>query len=471
MTGSELPREARKSWGGSADMSAWEAMMWRAEGDLRTRSTGVIVEFLDSEPEWDRLLAAHDRLSRQIPRLRERVVEPPLPLVSPSWSSDPHFELTYHVQHVRAPREGTDEELFAIAAAMAARPLDPSRPPWEAMLVGGLTGGRAAYLLKVHHSLSDGLGLLQLLDLTHGRSPDPEPADPEPVAAPRSAQTPTGVLISRLQAALTAAPADLLRATAQSLTRFTSDPLGATAEAVRFGASLRRVLTPPAVERSPVLREGGHGYRMLSHDVPLATLRAAGKAAGGSVNDAFLAAVLGSVRLYHEHLGLLVEHIPIGVPVSMRTDKDPMGGNKFAGARLVAPVGEPDPRERIRLIHDFIAVARTEPAIGFLDIIAPVLSRLPGPVLAEIAGGMTAASDLQCSNLAGIGRPLYLAGAKVTRIYPMGPRPGVAAMVTMLSYEGTCCVGVNLNPDAITDDAVFTKCLHAGFDEVLALAR
>jgi diacylglycerol O-acyltransferase / wax synthase len=31
---------------------------------------------------------------------------------------------------------------------------------------------------------------------------------------------------------------------------------------------------------------------------------AAGKAAGGSLNDAFLAGILGAFRRYHEHFGL-----------------------------------------------------------------------------------------------------------------------------------------------------------------------
>ena len=41
------------SWGGGQDLSAWEALMWRTGGDYRTRSTGVMVELLDS-PEHER---------------------------------------------------------------------------------------------------------------------------------------------------------------------------------------------------------------------------------------------------------------------------------------------------------------------------------------------------------------------------------------------------------------------------------
>ncbi|MEA2713622.1 MAG: diacylglycerol O-acyltransferase / wax synthase, partial [Gemmatimonadales bacterium] len=161
--------------------------------------------------------------------------------------------------------------------------------------------------------------------------------------------------------------------------------------------------------------------------------------------------------------------MPVAIPVSLRTDVDPMGANKFAGARFVAPVGESDPKARIAAIHDFIADARMEPALGFLDLIAPVLSRLPGILLTRIAGEMTGLSDLQASNLGAIGRPLYLAGAKVTRIYPMGPRPGIPAMVAMVTYDGTCCIAVNFDPEAITDAAAFSTCLREGFEEVIAL--
>jgi diacylglycerol O-acyltransferase len=177
------------------------------------------------------------------------------------------------------------------------------------------------------------------------------------------------------------------------------------------------------------------------------------------------------VRRYHEKLSLTVDSIPVAIPVSLRTDADPMGANKFAAARFVAPVGEPDPKARIAAIHQFIADARMEPALGFLDLLAPVLSRLPGIVLTRIAGEMTGLSDLQASNLGAIGRPLYLAGARVTRVYPMGPRPGVPAMVAMVTYEGTCCIAVNFDPDAIADAAAFSTCLREGIDEVLALAR
>ena len=126
--------------------------------------------------------------------------------------------------------------------------------------------------------------------------------------------------------------------------------------------------------------------------------------------------------------------------------------------------------QRIAAIHRFVADARMEPALGFLDLLAPVLSRLPEIALTRIAGQMTGLSDLQASNLGAIGRPMYLAGARVTRIYPMGPRPGIPAMVAMLTYDGTCCIAVNFDPESIADTEAFSTCLREGFDEVIALA-
>jgi len=235
---------------------------------------------------------------------------------------------------------------------------------------------------------------------------------------------------------------------------------------------LRRVLTPPPTERSPLLHgSGGFGYRFVLHDVPLSDLKAAGKAAGGSVNDAFLAGLLGAFRRYHEHYGIPVDLMPIGIPVSLRTSDDPMGGNRFAGARFAAPVGEPDPRTRIEIIREFVVTARAEPAIGFLELVAPALSRLPAAAVIELAAGMTNVSDVQASNIPGMGHPVYMAGARVTGLYPLGPRPGVAAMIAMISYDGTCCIGLNVDPDVIGDLEVFESCLREGFDEVLALRK
>jgi diacylglycerol O-acyltransferase / wax synthase len=469
-----------RAWGGPARMKPSEAVMWRAEGDLRTRSSGCLVELLESAPDWARFRRAHERATLAIPRLRERVVEPLVPVVTPTWTPDAGFDLDYHLQRVRLPEPGGRTELLNLVSQVTSRPLDPNRAQWEAILVEGLddagTGAKAAYLLKVHHAMSDGLGMVQLLDMAHSRTEEPG-GNRLPDASDelrRPAATPLGLVADRVLEDVTGSPGRVLGAARFALGlagRLARDPVGELTSAVDFGRSLGRMLSPPEAERSPLLRDGGFGYRALVLDVELAGLRAAGKAVGCSVNDAFLAALLGGFRRYHEAFGVPVERMPMAIPISLRDSSDPMGGNRFTGARFVAPVGEPDPAERMRQVREFVLNHRKEPAVGFLELVSPVLNLLPSPVLTELVGSMTRVSDVQASNIPGLPHPVYLAGVRVLRTYAIGPRPGVAAMVAMISYDGTCCIGVNVDPESVSDIPLLERCLAEGFTEVVEVGE
>jgi hypothetical protein len=56
-------------------------------------------------------------------------------------------------------------------------------------------------------------------------------------------------------------------------------------------------------------------------------------------------------------------------------------------------------------------------------------------------------------------------------MFPFGPLPGCAAMVTLLSQQGTCCIGINLDSTAVSDPAGLLADLQAGLDEIIALGR
>ncbi len=49
------------------------------------------------------------------------------------------------------------------AQRLAGRSFDKDRPLWELCVIEGLPGKRAAFVMKVHHAIADGLGLVQLL--------------------------------------------------------------------------------------------------------------------------------------------------------------------------------------------------------------------------------------------------------------------------------------------------------------------
>jgi WS/DGAT/MGAT family acyltransferase len=475
MSAPQLPQtneeawELARQWGGSDVMSQFEGLMWRVEHDPRLRSTIMAVDLLDRSPDWDRLFAAHEWATRLIPRTRQRVVDPPLQLGMPQWADDPAFDLRYHLRRVAAPGAGTMRELLDIAGQHAMTPFDRARPPWEALLVEGLEEGRAAYILKLHHSMTDGLGGIQLMMLLHSRKREPSPDKPMPeLPAPKSASVPR-VLAEQLVRRARSAPRDGLRAVGGALS-LARHPVGTATEAARFTRSLERVLAPPPCEPSPLLRERSMTWRFDTLEVALDDLKRAGKGGGGSVNDAYLAALLGGFRRYHEQFGVEIDEMPIAIPISLRRGDHPMGGNRFAGARFAAPVGEPDPAERMRLIREFVVNAREEPAIDALELFAPAFNALPMPLFTRLYLEQSEGIDLQASNVPGLPYQPYIAGARIERVFPFGPLPGCAVMAAMVSHAGVCCLGFNTDAAAVKDPDLFIRCQQEGLDEVLALA-
>ena len=456
------------AWGASADMKALEALMWRAEADPRLRSTMVAVELLDCAPDWERFLAAHDWGSRVVPRFRQKVVEPAMGLGRPVWSTDPDFDLHYHVRRIGLPAPGTWSDVLSAAEQLAMTPFDRFRAPWEAALVEGLPDGRAVYLLKLHHSTTDGIGATQLLGQLHSRTREPNPDKPQPPAPEARPDTPLGAVTRQLVG--DARELAALLGVAGRGARAMRAPNRAIGDAVRYASSLRRVMSDPDAEPSPLLSRRSMSWRFLAADLAFADLRAAGKRHGASLNDAFIAALLGAFRIYHEELGAPIERMPMAIPISVRKAGDPAGGNAFAAARMAAPVGIADPVERMAAVGRLIRHARDEPAINGLGFLAPALSRLPGPAISQLAGGMARGNDLQASNVPGLREDVYLAGARIERAYPFAPLPGCAAMITLLSHGDTCCIGANVDAAAITDLDRFRRCLAEGFEEVLALA-
>jgi WS/DGAT/MGAT family acyltransferase len=464
---------AAGAWGASAEMSSFEALMWRAESDPRLRSPMTVVDVLDRAPDWNRLVAAHEWGTRLVPRARQHVVDPPLHLGAPVWATDPDFDLHYHLRRARVSPPGTLAQLLELAEQMAMTPFDRARPLWEAVMVEGLEGGRAAYVFKIHHSVTDGMGGIQLLSLLHSRRREPSPRKPMPPPPAPEQVSPLSVLGGQVRRRLLGAPREAgrhLGTGVAALGRLATEPVDAVGDAVRFGRSLQRVLAPPPAPPSPLLRARSLAWRFGALECGVEALRAAGRAAGGTLGDAYVAALLGGFRRYHEHFGVAVEELPMAMPISLRQGDHPMGGNRFAGARLAGPVGETDPGERIRLVHDFVLGARSEPAADALGLLAPALNLVPTPLITRWYAAQTGGLDLQASNVPGIPYPVYIAGARIERMYPFGPLPGCAVMSALVSHVDTCCIGVNCDAAAVTDVELFVDCLRGGLAEVLSLA-
>lgn len=457
------------AWGAAREMNALEALMWRGEeADPRLRSTICSFGVLDCAPDWQRFLAACEWGTRMVPRFRQKVVEPAFGFGNPVWVNDPDFDLHYHVRRQRISEGGGWREALACAEQIAMTPFDRARSPLELVLFEGLPEGRAAMLLKMHHSATDGIGGFQLFSKLHSKKREHNPSKPQPAEPLPEWKTPRDVLREQLDRDARQLLGNLRDGAASLLSRL-QHPVAAVTEAVNFTSSLRRVLAEPAAEGSPLLRRRSLSWRFQAFDVSFPDLRAAAKAARASLNDAFLAALLGAFRFYHEKLGVEIETMPIGIPISVRRADDPEGGNRFTGARFAAPVGIADPALRMKKMGELVRDAREEPALDAMSLVAPLLTRLPAPLISQLAGSLTSSNDLQASNVPGFQEDLYMAGAKIERVYGLGPLPGCATMITLITHGTTACVGANLDPAAVTDPELFAECVLGGFAEVLAL--
>ena len=461
-----LPAEPL-DWGRAPRMNPLETLMWRLEADPHLREPVCTLEILDREPDWKRFLAAADWSTRMVPRCRQKVAEPALGFGNPVWVNDPEFDLDYHVSQIGLPAGGGWPALLKAAAKAAMTPFDRARSPWESILFTGLPGGRAAHLLKLHHSVSDGLGGVQLLAQLHSRSRQANPSKPQPAPLRPQRSSAIGLLMQQLRRDALAIPTTLRHAF--EATKELAHPWEATKRAVAFGRSLRRVTAGPNAPGSPLLASRSLSLRFHILDVDLADLKVAAKSVGASINDAFVAALLGTYRMYHEAKGAPIRAMPMAIPISVRRSHDAQGGNRFVGARFAGLVDERDPRARMLAIHEVVNQLRREPAIDAMSMLAPVLTHLPGGLLAPVVGHLMKQNDLQASCVPGLRDEYYLAGAKIERAYGFGPRPGCASMITLVSHGTTCCVAANVDPAAVSDPELFADCLKEGFAEVLSL--
>ncbi len=460
------------AWGSAPEMNPLETAMWRAEvADPRLRANVALLELLEPAPEWERLRAAHEWASRMVPRMRQRVVEPALGIGTPRWVTVEELDLDAHVRRVRLEEPGSMRQLLDAVGEFVSAPLDRDRPLWQAMLVEGLADGRAGYVVKTHHSTTDGLGAVQLMGKLHSRTAEHDPVRPEPpVPTPGDGVSRTGLLTEQLVGTARSAPLAVLRRGVDALSSG-ANPWGAVTSALGSARSAGRTLTPPA-PGSTLLTPRGGDWHLEVLEVPLADLKAGAKAAGGSLNDGFLAAMVGGFRRYHQRHGAPLGTLAIGIPISLRAQDAPEGGNRFTGARFPAPLDEADPAARVRTIREFVLSVRGDARSSVLnDLLAPTLSWLPAPVIGAVSGRLTSANDVQVSNVPGVTHPVYIAGSRITRMFPFGPLPGCAAMITLLSHETQCCIGMNLDSVAVPDPAGLVADLQAGLDEVVALGQ
>jgi WS/DGAT/MGAT family acyltransferase len=410
-----------------------------------------------------------------IHRLRQHVVEPPFGLGPPEWADDPDFDLDYHLRRVALPSPGTERQLLDLAALLFQDAFDPARPLWQYTIVEGVEGGRAALLAKMHHTISDGVGALRLSARFVDLERDPD--QPDPAASPESQSDstppPSAHLVDRVAQRALRVPVNLGRQTLSGLVHTVSRPLSLPREAgnaLQTAQAVLRQLRTTDAARSPLWagrQSMGRRFEVLS--LELESAQRAARALGGTLNDLYVAGIVGGAGAYHRRLGSPVVTLRAAIPINTRTDKS-AGGNAFLPHRMLLPADIEDPIERFAAVHDLMAKAKSERLTGVASTLASVAATLPAPVVLRFARAQVDTVDLAASNLRGAPFPLYIAGALIVANYPIGPTGGTAFNATLLSYQNSMDIGVNIDTGAVTEPELLRSCLIAALEEQVAAA-
>lgn len=383
------------------------------------------------------------RLDR-LPPFRRRVVTVPFGIWHPVWVEDPGFDLDYHVRRVVVPSPAGMRELAEIVGDIASRQLDRTRPLWELWVAHGLERDRVALIAKMHHAAIDGASgvevLAQLVDL--------EPSVDEPPAGTwHPERVPSEVeLVLRSLVAMAGQPLRVVRAVrnlassaARLARRIRTEPVSAGVPFTAPRLAWNSAITP---------------HRQVAFaSASLDDVRRIKDAFGVTVNDVVLAIVAGALRRYFVARGALPDRPLVAVvPTSVRApDQRGEMGNRVSAmfTRLATDVA--DPAERLAAVHEVMHGAKqVHDDIGgttleeWAELASPALlgrgARLYGEL--RLADRHRPIYNLVVSNVPGPTFPLYLAGARLLSMYPMGPVfDGAGLNVTVMSYLDAIDVG------------------------------
>ena len=422
-------------------------------------------------PTLDELLEHVESRLALVPRFRQRVQATPLQITNPVWADDPGFDLEWHVRHVALPRPGSTDQLRELVGRVMSTPLDLERPLWQLYLVEGLERGRHAYISKTHHALVDGVSAVDVGTIML----DPNPEGTEmPIPEERwDPDVPSPELLfvraatDRISTPMRAARKAALGAL--SMPRETAGRVMRTAESFAGLAA-----GGPTAPRTFLNEEIGRDRRVAFVRTELDALKQARGETGATVNDVILAVATGGLRrLFERRREAVPDQLVALVPMSIRRSDEHLElGNRIATLMVALPLSEPDPAERLRLVHaETTRVKESEQARAASLVIEatgwtpPTINRVLADVISRQLNW-----NLVVSNVPGPQMPFYLLGRRMVEVYPVVPlSPQQHALsIGVVSYDGGVFFGITADRNLFADIDEVAADLEAALAEQLS---
>jgi diacylglycerol O-acyltransferase / wax synthase len=439
---------------------------------------GALLMCEGSAPSEDDFLTHIRSRVHHLPRLRQRLLYPPLGLGTPFWVDYPQFDIHQHLRRISLPAPGTEAQFRDLVGELLAPPLERSKPLWELILVEGFEEDRFGIVYKTHHAMADGISAVDIGMLLFDVEPKREPAREEAPWTPASSPSRTALLGHAFSGI-----AATLRRLGRWLQRARRQPQRARRRAADGIAGIWEVtwnLARPA-PKVPFNTEIGPRRSMSWANFDLPSFKRVKNALGGTVNDVTLAVVAGAMRRWLQECDVAVDGLELKalVPVSIRTENEHGElGNKLTAMRGPLPVGVADPVERLHAVSAAMdSLKASKQPLGaeaiwglndwFRDFAPPVLLSPTAAI-----NFSTRLFNLLVTNFPGPQVPFYVLGRELTEVYPIGflaKRHALA--IAILSYNGQVGFGLLADPDTVPDAQRIVDHLAASVEELAAAAQ
>jgi len=392
-----------------------------------------------------------------MPPFCRRLVTTPLSLDKPYWHYDTSVDLTEHVFTETLPSADL-RALGDLVGDITTTLLDRDKPLWQLHIVDGLPDGQVGLIAKVHHSTLYGAAgaefIAELLDLSpeHAGPARPAPSVGEAPDPPGAVDVARRTALAQLRRPL--AIGRLVLSGGRNAVG-TVRALGGVVN--RYGRSALPAPAPRTVISGPLTDRRTAAFTAIS----LEDAKAVKDAAGVKLNDVVLAVVALAVRRYLEHRGAVpAKSVVCGVPVNAG-EGETSGTNTLATMLVSLPMDEDDGAALLTEVHQATVAAKEFTAAVGPTAIAGLAEVTPPAALSFVTWltrtlGLTTMqptlANFIVSNVQGPPIPLYLAGALVDAIFPLGPLlPGAGMNITVLSNLDRLDVGIMACPDLVDD--------------------
>lgn len=376
-----------------------------------------------------------------------------------SWVEDDAIDLGYHVRRVAVAAPGDARALHATVSGLHSRPVDFHRPPWEVVLLEGLEDGRVAVYVKLHHALIDGFTGSKIL--SQSLSTDPDALD-----APLFVFKSTSASRARTQHTLWETASTQLRAVPRAVGALRKFWKSATQDRIENPGASR---APKSILNGRITTRRSFSTQRFC----LERIKLLAELAGGTINDIVLALCAGALRRFLQEMGELPDEPLVAmVPVNIRPEDDPGGGNSVGALLTSLATDIREPAARLQAIMSAINEGKSRmqglPQAAMLQYSALQLIPTGAQHFGGIGGWVRPQFNIIISNVPGPSEPLYYRGARLEASFPVSlPFHGQALNISCASSADSLNFGLIACRDTVPNIDRLAYAMRETFDELV----